>query len=143
MTNTFAKCHECSALLVDNPDDRRAHLAWHRDTVKKIEAQRQRVGALSSDVLRLVDQVKDFRRTLDNHPITAEPTEITVNDIPDDEIDEYEDDAYAGEPDEDPAANVSLPFTEGTMVNEYPLAIDRDDDLDTRLANATGTVDLT
>lgn len=112
MTATaFAKCHRCSALLPDNPDDRREHLAEHADVAKKLEAQRNRVGALLAEIGQLKDAIVDFRRTLDSHPITAEPTEIVVNDIPDDEIDEFDDlTGYAGEPAES-AADLDNPVS--------------------------------
>jgi hypothetical protein len=88
----FAKCHICRALMVDDPDDRREHLGKHADSAKKIEAQRVKVNGLLDQIAALRDQVKGYGQQLEQHPISAAPESIVVNEMPDDEIDEFEDD---------------------------------------------------
>lgn len=127
----FAKCHICRALMVDDPDDRREHLADHANTKRRIDALGRKNSDYLQEVAGLRSDVAGYGRQLEQHPISATPESISINEMPDDEIDEFADtitDPIAGEPTEDAADLDTI----------YP-AIDREDDLDTRAANITGT----
>ena len=100
-----------------------------------------------AELLRKIKNLTTLVDKLDARIVYLEETEIEIPTPQTVDLDDVgawtgpttEDDAYAGEPDEDPTPEIA---TSAADVAYFP-AIDRDDDLDTRLANATGAVDLT
>lgn len=105
-----------------------------------------------AELLRKIKNLTTALDKLDTRVVDLEETEIEIPAAQTVDLDDVgawtgpnndEDDAYAGEPDEDATAEpVRIPYVETSGLDDYPPAIDRDDDLDTRLANATGTVNL-
>lgn len=115
----FAKCHICRALMVDDPDDRREHLGKHADSAKKIEAQRVKVNGLLDQIAVLRDQVKGYGQQLEQHPISIAPESISINEMPEDEIDAFEDDLPTSKyADDDVAATIANPTAANPTAGE-------------------------
>jgi hypothetical protein len=131
----LAKCADCKLLTLNTDEDISAHRLWHKDWDAKFRNTRTAATEARDALHSLREQIRGYGDQLSAHPIT-EPEQITVDDFDlededasDDAIDSlvqsnYEDRISDGQDDDD----------------DYPPAIDREDDLDTRLANATGTI---
>lgn len=132
-------CTTCYALT--NPEDAKDHAAHHLHIDARLNALTRNNTDYLQQVATLKQQVVAYGRQLDAHPISMDPETITISAAPDFDPEDLiettgdDEDAYAGEPDEDAPVTPTASTTEDYT---YPLAIDRDDDdLDTRLANAT------
>lgn len=134
----FAKCADCRLLTINRDEEIAAHRLWHKDWDAKFRNTRSAAIEARDALGSLRGQIASYGQQLDSQPI-AEPESITVDefDLDDDEDDDLELDQIS-DAEQQPETTVDL-----ADYTSYLPAIDRDDDLDTRLANATGTVDLT
>lgn len=138
MSNTATICPKdyCRALIPATGEDRTAHLTGHASDEKAARAIRTELLAIRELVAEMKETnrevLAEIRTTRTQAPAEALVIEEWPEDeLPDDDLDTEEEDDL--EPD-----GITNAEQQPEQTYEYPLAIDRDDDLDARLANATG-----
>jgi hypothetical protein len=156
MTIQLARCHICAALLADEADDRRQHVATHNHDEKRDDAATRAIRRLGASFAELNDAVQklqaQFEALTELAPTEGGTGSLVINEIPDEDLDaELEDDEDEPIEDHDDPDLADLNDIEGVTPQNaeilaaetpsYP-AIDRDDedDLDLRIARQTGVI---
>lgn len=137
-TTDLAQCSKCAALLNDTDEDIAKHRRWHAQFEQDYESTRRVASAASRDVNTLTATIRDLARPTPTTP----PVALTIRVTDDDELEPDEDDLDALNPSYTDIATIEDPNAgepDEDAIAAHP-TIDRDDDLDTRLANATGAL---
>lgn len=125
MTISLARCHICAALLADEADDRRQHVATHNHDEKRDDAATRAIRRLGASFAELNDAVTklqaQFEALTELAPTEGGTGSLVINEIPDEDLDaELEDDDELDTHEDTDLADL----------NDIPtyVAIDRDDE---------------